>query len=163
MKKIRNPFYTTMLAVTLCAVALVGCSTTPKEDATATKVAESSSSPVPIDTYVGKVQQFIPKILDGIGAEFSALSITSDHKAVMIYSYTFAQQVDKPTTVANIDKLWRGIEATCEDVVIPEMAQEGVLLPGVIYVYLNADGSKVDSRKCGNTESTAAAEASENI
>jgi len=64
------------------------------------------------------------------------LTITADGN-VLIYTYTFIEQVD----VFDDSLLDVMLRPTAENIVLPDMSDFGVRNPAVRYVYLNADGT----------------------
>jgi len=67
------------------------------------------------------------------------LEITTDGD-ILIYTYTFIQEVDADLFILDPSEL----RATAEADILPEMSDFGVENPAVRFVYLNSDGSLLD-------------------
>ncbi|WP_062305512.1 hypothetical protein [Demequina subtropica] len=155
-----------LLATTALTFALSACGPEPEEDApavdtvpeeTAEPAAEETTEPAVEDvadtgtsaaeslgTYISLVEDTVPSILESFGGVYDSLEVTGEAPGTVIYTYTFADEVDPALGAEGLDAMVSTLQELCDSVVFDEMALYDVTEdPTVVYTYLNPDGSEI--------------------
>lgn len=97
-----------------------------------------------LDAYVTALQATVPQLMAQFDGTYSAITITGEQPSTVVYTYTYAQQLDGPATASALDGQVDQLQDVCDSAVFPEMEGQGITVdPQVRYVYLNADGSEI--------------------
>jgi len=84
-------------------------------------------------------QAMLDGLVDATRAAGMDLEMTTDGD-VMIYTYTFMEQLDEEMSAVMVE-MFEPINRATSDALLAEMSDFGVANPVVRYIYLNADGS----------------------
>ncbi len=111
-------------------------------------VEDNSASAKALDEYVKLEQEMMAEQQDQFGDTFSDISITADYPSGIVYTYTYADEMDSAQTAAALDDLAEeALVAALHDDVFPLMTEYGVDSPQTAtFTYLNSDGSEIWSR-----------------
>jgi len=157
----RNVFCAVLLMVALaiaafslggCAQKLTDLSLSPKSSS-GTGSSTSSSSSGSLDSASEKaLKKWVADAQSGLPAEeqkykstYSSVTLTSEGDNTVVYTFTYVNQMDEATTKSGIDAAKSSIEPTVKNTLIPSLKSFGVKNPVAKYVYLNADGSVIDT------------------
>lgn len=142
---------------TLCLV-LVGCAANETTDSAAGSTGDYSSDANgdtldpdqsdALDEVVEAGQAEIPKLIDFFEGAFSDIEIEADHPSTIVYTYTYAEQVDADYARTEIESRIAMVQAACDTTIFPEMEKAGIGHPGARYIWQNADGSEITAHTC---------------
>lgn len=111
------------------------------EDSTASGADDQAAA---LDAYVTALQATVPQLMAQFDGTYSAITITGEQPSTVVYTYTYAQQLDGPATASALDGQVDQLQDVCDSAVFPEMEGQGITVdPQVRYVYLNADGAEI--------------------
>jgi hypothetical protein len=134
-------------AASLLVLILAGCSSlipglgSSNVDGSAQ---HSTAQDQALDKYVGLERAQISKILAATPGVYSDVRIEARHPDSILYTYTYAKQVDQAKAATYFDSMAPTFQKSMDSAVFPAMRKSG--LHGVlyaIYTYINADGSLI--------------------
>ncbi|NKY38665.1 DUF4854 domain-containing protein [Cellulomonas septica] len=97
-----------------------------------------------LDAYVTALQATVPQLMSQFDGTYSAITITGEQPSTVVYTYTYAEQLDAPATASALDGQVDQLQEVCDSAVFPEMEGQGITTdPQVRYVYVNADGAEI--------------------
>lgn len=94
-----------------------------------------------VDASRSASERIVDQMAPGVYSDFS---VDAAGSSTLVYTYTFAEQVDREGFEAYMADL-NGVMRESANLPLTEMRQYGIRNPKVRYVYLNPDGSVVGS------------------
>jgi ABC-type glycerol-3-phosphate transport system substrate-binding protein len=147
----------TLVAVPALAVAaaltLAGCGSSDTDAATAPDptveqtvdtAAQPEQASDELQAYVDAERAQLIALGDSLDAIYSDITIEAEPPSGVVFSYTYAEQVDPAVALPALTENAQTLPTLLETSVFPAMAQAGVEQPlSATYTYVNADGTEL--------------------
>lgn len=96
----------------------------------------------PLQALVNEERAFVDANREAIEERFSAVTIDAEPPGGIVYTYTYAEQVDAKETIARLESAgWHDLNSDVQAKLFPIMEERGIESRQATYVYLNADDS----------------------
>lgn len=134
-------------AAMVIVTSLVGCGMLPSVSVTEQDQSSEESLTAQSDAlerYAAAERKTMPEVLAANPGVYSEASVEASPPSMIVYSYTYLNQVDGLATAAFFDTAIPEFQSALDSSVFPAMASMGVT--GTLratYIYYNADGSLV--------------------
>ena len=139
-------------AAVVVSLSLAGCADLPAQVAaqihppalSSTGQPNDGEQPSALDRYVAADQATIPTLVASSKGVFSAIAIDSSPPASIVFTYTYAKQIDPAKAAQYFDDHDSTLQTDCDNKLFPAMKKAGVTgALHAIYTYVDADGSQI--------------------
>ncbi|WP_413452544.1 hypothetical protein AA0Y32_10225 [Georgenia phoenicis] len=121
--------------------------TTPAAEETAPAQSKAADQEAALDEYIALEQAQLDAAGDSFAEIYSEITVTPQYPDTVVFSYTYAQQVDAALASEELAAQAKDLQELCETAVFPAMEATGVgPTQQVTYIYTNADGSEIWSQ-----------------
>lgn len=121
--------------------------TTPASEETTPAQSEAADQEAALDEYVALEQAQLDAAGDSFAEMYSEITVTPQYPDMVVFSYTYAQQVDATLAAQELAAREGELQELCDTAVFPAMKATGVgPTQQVTYTYKNADGSEIWSQ-----------------
>jgi len=134
--------------VALMSAVLVGCGSNAPITAPSSSPVPSSSHSAALDRVVAASNAAVPRLMSMFANVYSKIEFSANYPSTLVVTYTYLKTVDAVVAKPQIDAKTAALQASCRSNFYRAMSTAGISHPTAKYVWLNPDGSAVDSFTC---------------